>query len=44
MNRFSELHPVLSEAQPKLLAKLLIEGIALEKNNLTNYLSNERFL
>ncbi len=40
----SELHPVLSEAQPKLLAKLLIEGIALEKNNLTNYLSNERFL
>ena len=40
----SELHPVLLEAQPKLLAKLLIEGIALEKNNLTNYLSNERFL
>ena len=40
----SELHPILSEAEPRLLAKLLIEGIALEKNNLTNYLSNERFL
>ena len=26
------------------LAKLLIEGVALEKNNLTNYLSNERYL
>lgn len=26
------------------LADLLIEGVVLEKNNLTNYLSNERFL
>jgi len=26
------------------LANLLIEGVVLEKNNLTNYLSNERFL
>jgi arginine deiminase len=26
------------------LANLLIEGVILEKNNLTNYLSNERFL
>ncbi len=25
------------------LAKLLIEGVALEKNNLTNYLTNERY-
>lgn len=29
---------------PQELSKLLIEGIVLEKNNLTNYLSGERFL
>ncbi len=29
---------------PEKLARLLIEGVSLEKNNLTNYLSNERFL
>ncbi len=29
---------------PQQLAKLLIEGIVLEKSNLTNYLSSERFL
>ncbi|MCY1718819.1 arginine deiminase family protein [Prolixibacteraceae bacterium Z1-6] len=29
---------------PAELANLLIEGVVLEKNNLTNYLSNERFL
>jgi arginine deiminase len=31
-------------ASPSELAKLLIEGVVLEKTNLTNYLSNERFL
>ena len=34
----------LAENQAKNLANLLIEGVVLEKNNLTNYLSNERFL
>ncbi len=34
----------LAENNPETLAKLLIEGVVLEKNNLTNYLSNERFL
>ncbi len=34
----------LAEYQPEKLANLLIEGVVLEKNNLTNYLSNERFL
>uniref|UniRef100_UPI00321682D3 arginine deiminase n=1 Tax=uncultured Draconibacterium sp. TaxID=1573823 RepID=UPI00321682D3 len=34
----------LLEAPPSELAKLLLEGVVLEKNNLTNYLSNERFL
>lgn len=34
----------LAENQPEKLANLLIEGVVLEKNNLTNYLSNERFL
>lgn len=34
----------LSENTPAKLANLLIEGVVLEKNNLTNYLSNERFL
>jgi arginine deiminase len=29
---------------PKTLSNLLIEGVFLEKNNLTNYLNNERFL
>lgn len=34
----------LSENPAEKLANLLIEGVVLEKNNLTNYLSNERFL
>ena len=34
----------LLEANPQELANLLVEGVVLEKNNLTNYLSNERFL
>ncbi len=34
----------LIHLSPQKLAKLLIEGIVLEKNNLTNYLSSERFL
>ena len=34
----------LAENPAENLANLLIEGVVLEKNNLTNYLSNERFL
>ena len=34
----------LAENNAEKLANLLIEGVVLEKNNLTNYLSNERFL
>ncbi|MDX8340866.1 arginine deiminase family protein [Draconibacterium sp. IB214405] len=34
----------LTEASSQTLANLLVEGVVLEKNNLTNYLSNERFL
>jgi len=34
----------LLDADPESLANLLIEGVVMEKNNLTNYLSNERFL
>ncbi len=34
----------LGEIEPDNLARLLIEGVFLEKNNLTNYLNNERFL
>jgi arginine deiminase len=34
----------LAERNSKELAAMLIEGIALERNNLTNYLSQERFL
>lgn len=34
----------MHETEAKLLASMLIEGVVLEKNNLTNYLSNERFL
>jgi arginine deiminase len=34
----------LAKNPSKNLAKLLIEGVVLEKNNLTNYLTNERFL
>ncbi len=38
-------HPfVLAEKKAGDLANLLIEGVVLEKNNLTNYLTNERFL
>jgi len=34
----------LAENTTEKLANLIIEGVVLEKNNLTNYLSNERFL
>jgi arginine deiminase len=34
----------LAENQAENLAALLIEGVVLRKNSLTNYLSNERFL
>jgi len=34
----------LMENTAEKLANLIIEGVVLEKNNLTNYLSNERFL
>jgi len=34
----------LAENTPEKLASLLIEGVLLERNNLTNYLSNEKFL
>lgn len=34
----------LTDSTPASLAKLLIEGVVLEKNNLTDYLRNERFL
>ncbi len=35
---------LLAENPTEILANLLIEGVVLEKNNLTNYLTNERFL
>lgn len=35
---------LLAENQSEILATLLIEGVVLEKSNLTNYLTNERFL
>ncbi|MFV0593328.1 MAG: arginine deiminase family protein [Draconibacterium sp.] len=38
-----ELSKSLLSTPAKVLSKLLVEGVALEKNNLTNYLSNERF-
>ena len=41
-NVFSHLK--LAENPAEDLANLLIEGVVLKKNNLTNYLSNERFL
>lgn len=34
----------LASLSAKTLSNLLIEGISLEQNNLTNYLNNERFL
>ncbi len=34
----------LADIKADVLANLLIEGVVLEKTNLTNYLSNERFL
>jgi arginine deiminase len=34
----------LADHPSDILANLLIEGVVLEKNNLTSYLSNERFL
>jgi len=35
---------LLAANSAEMLAAMLIEGVVLEKNNLTNYLSNERFL
>ena len=44
-NEGNVCHPLgLAENKAEDLANLLIEGVVLEKNNLTNYLSNERFL
>jgi arginine deiminase len=37
-------HLKLADNPAEKLVGLLIEGVVLEKNNLTNYLSNERFL
>lgn len=36
--------PFLLQTRADNLSKILIEGVILEKNNLTNYLSSERFL
>ena len=45
LNEGSIANPhLLAENSSDILANLLIEGVVLEKNNLTNYLSNERFL
>jgi len=38
-----EISKTLLNTPANELSKLLVEGITLEKNNLTNYLSNERF-
>ena len=38
-----EMSKTLLQTPADVLSKLLVEGIVLEKNNLTNYLSNERF-
>jgi len=43
-NEGKDCNPMkLAENQPEILAGLLIEGVVLQKDNLTNYLSNERF-
>lgn len=45
--RFEQLPDIerqLEKCSEKELAGMLVEGVVLEKNNLTNYLSNERFL
>lgn len=42
--RIQNMQNQLVAQSPGLLAKLLIEGVVLEKNNLTNYLSKEKFL
>jgi len=39
-----EMEELLAEQSGSDLARLLIEGIILERNNLTNYLSHEKFL
>lgn len=39
-----ELSKKLQNTVPGELSRLLIEGVSLEKTNLTNYLSNERYL
>jgi len=41
--KVSGLEEKLSENNPKILANLLIEGVILERNNLTNYLNREKF-
>jgi arginine deiminase len=38
-----EIYPKLLEQKPSELARLLIQGVFLERNNLTRYLSQERF-
>ncbi len=44
LNEHVDLSRQLTDADYNDLAKLLVEGVILEKNNLTNYLSHERFL
>ncbi len=39
-----ELSKTLQNTESGELSRLLVEGVALEKTNLTNYLSNERYL
>jgi arginine deiminase len=41
--KVSGLEEKLAEKSAEKLADLLIEGVILERNNLTNYLSNEKF-
>lgn len=41
---FPGLRGQLEDNPPEILAALLIEGVVLERNNLTNYLSREKFL
>jgi arginine deiminase len=44
LNERMESSTALEKTDARTLAQMLIEGVVLEKNNLTNYLSNERFL
>jgi arginine deiminase len=38
-----DIYPLLMEKKSKELARLLIQGVFIERNNLTRYLSQERF-